>query len=88
MAMDQAALQQDAQGNAQKLAMDQAALQQQALEAEQREQHEDDRTKLETASRRAMNNEDNLTAVALAEREIESGEKFDVSTGTGINPQP
>lgn len=88
MAMDQAALQQDAQGNAQKLAMDQAALQQQALEAEQREQHEDDRTKLETASRRAMNNEDNLTAVALAEREIESGEKFDVTTGTGINPQP
>lgn len=88
MAMDQAALQQDAQGNAQKLAMDQAALQQQALEAEQREQHEDDRTKLETASRRAMNNEDNLTAMALAEREIESGEKFDVTTGTGINPQP
>ena len=88
MAMDQAALQQDAQGNAQKLAMDQAALQQQALEAEQREQHEDDRTKLETASRRAMNNEDNLTAVALAEREIESGEKFGVTTGTGINPQP
>ena len=88
MAMDQAALQQDAQGNAQKMAMDQAALQQQALEAEQREQHEDDRTKLETASRRAMNNEDNLTAVALAEREIESGEKFGVTTGTGINPQP
>ena len=88
MAMDQAALQQEAQGNAQKMAMDQAALQQQALEAEQREQHEDDRTKLETASRRAMNNEDNLTAVALAEREIESGEKFGVTTGTGINPQP
>ena len=53
-----------------------------------REQHEDDRTEVEVASRRAMNNEDNLTAMALAKQEIESGEKFDVSTGTGINPQP
>ena len=94
-----AEMQQRAQSDAQKLAADQqeaaradqikaAQIDQQAHEAEQREQHEDDRTQAETASRRAMNNEDNLTALQLAREEIVTGEKFKVSTGTGINPNP
>lgn len=97
--VDAAQRQQEAQTEAQKLALQQeaqrqdaalesAALQQKAEEVATREQHEDDRTEVEVASRRAMNNEDNLTAMALARQEIESGEKFAVSTGTGINPQP
>jgi Tfp pilus assembly protein PilX len=36
----------------------------------------------------AMNQQDNQTAMALAQAEIQSGENFAVSTGTGINPQP
>jgi Tfp pilus assembly protein PilX len=35
-----------------------------------------------------MNLSDNQTALTLAEAEIRSGERFAVSTGTGINPQP
>ena len=99
MQLSAAEMQQKAQSDAQKLAADQeeaaradqikaAAIDQQAHEAEQREQHEDDRTQVETATRRAMNNEDNLTALQLAREEIATGEKFKVSTGTGINPNP
>ena len=33
-----------------------------------------------------INKEDNLTALAIAEAEIESGERVAVSTGTGIDP--
>jgi hypothetical protein len=35
-----------------------------------------------------MNAQDNETAMQLAAAEIASGEKFAVSTGTGINPNP
>jgi hypothetical protein len=38
------------------------------------------------AIRQAMNTQDNLTAMELAKLEVVSGEKFAVSTGTGINP--
>jgi len=38
------------------------------------------------AIRQAMNTQDNLTAMELAKLEVVSGEKFGVSTGTGINP--
>jgi hypothetical protein len=33
-----------------------------------------------------MNTQDNLTAMELAQLEVETGERFGVSTGTGINP--
>ncbi len=36
--------------------------------------------------RQAMNTQDNLTAMELAKLEVETGERFGVSTGTGINP--
>lgn len=41
---------------------------------------------MNNASRERMNREDNATAMAIAEAEIESAEKVQVSTGTGINP--
>ena len=40
----------------------------------------------ELQARLSMNEADNMTALKLAELEIASGEKFAVSTGTGINP--
>ena len=38
------------------------------------------------AARMTMNREDNETAMRLAEMELAYGEKFAVSTGTGVNP--
>lgn len=46
----------------------------------------DERTAAELASRELINKEDNLTALAITEAEIESGEKVSVETGTGLNP--
>ena len=40
----------------------------------------------EMTARQAMNTQDNLTAMELAKLEVVSGERFGVSTGTGINP--
>ena len=53
-----------------------------------KQDREDQRTKAELDARMAMNLQDNQTAMQLAAAEIASGERFDVSTGTGINPQP
>tara|TARA_R110002126_G_scaffold57859_6_gene153144 strand:- start:4057 stop:6549 length:2493 start_codon:yes stop_codon:yes gene_type:complete len=67
-----------------------AAKQQQAQVELQREQlrqsSEDQRTAAELSIRQRMNEADNQTAMDLAQLEIISGEKFSVSTGTGINP--
>ena len=67
-----------------------AAKQQQAQVELQREQlrqsSEDQRTAAELSIRQKMNDSDNQTAMDLAQLEIISGEKFSVSTGTGINP--
>jgi len=43
-------------------------------------------TQAEIDARLQMNQEDNATAMRLAAAEIATGEKFSVSTGTGINP--
>ena len=74
-------LQMDAQSDAQRLQADLAI-------AAQREQNENQRTQAEIQARLAANEADNLVALKLAELEITSGEKFGVTTGTGINPGP
>jgi hypothetical protein len=53
-----------------------------------RQQAEDVRAAENNAARERMNTSDNITALQLAEAEIRTGEKFAVSTGTGINPNP
>ena len=59
------------------------------MQLEQMKQdREDQRKKADLDARMAMNLQDNQTAMQLAAAEIASGERFDVSTGTGINPQP
>ena len=62
----------------------QARMQQEML----RQQAEDMRTAEEIAARERMNTSDNITALQIVEAEIRTGEKFAVSTGTGINPNP
>jgi hypothetical protein len=62
----------------------QARMQQEML----RQQAEDIRAAENNAARERMNTSDNITALQLAEAEIRTGEKFAVSTGTGINPNP
>ena len=95
----QAQLQMQAQMQQAKMAMEaqqqqaQMFAQQQAMQAEQareaaRIEAENARKQAELAVREKMNTQDNLTAMQLAELELASGEKFAVSTGTGINPQP
>ena len=51
-----------------------------------REQAEDLRKQAELAVRYRMNTDDNHTAMLLAQMEVAYGEKFNVSTGTGVNP--
>ena len=53
-----------------------------------RQAAENQRTQEELAARERMNTADNQTAVGLAQLEIATGEKFSVSTGTGVNPNP
>jgi hypothetical protein len=68
--------------------MQQDAQQEQARVAlaQQVEQQETERKLAEMQVRQAMNTQDNLTAMELAQLEVETGERFSVSTGTGINP--
>jgi hypothetical protein len=59
------------------------------LQIEQlRQQAEDERTRAQIQARLEMNESDNQTAKQLAALEVATGEKFSVSTGTGINPSP
>jgi hypothetical protein len=64
----------------------QDAEQQRTALAMQREDRQDQRTQAEIQAKLVMNEADNRTAMDLAQLEIMSGERFGVSTGTGINP--
>jgi hypothetical protein len=90
-------MQQDAALEGQKLALQQQLAQidaqMEAAKAQQdmskiamQQDREDQRTAAEIEARMTMNQADNQTAMTLAEMEALSGEKFAVSTGTGINP--
>ena len=57
-------------------------------ELQLKEASADRRTTAELETKHEMNREDNMTALAIAEAEIESGEKVAVESGTGINPSP
>ena len=79
----------DKQAERQIKLQEQAARDMSDLQKEQmRQVAEDRRTAAEIDARERMNTSDNQTALMLAEAEIKSGEKFAVSTGTGINPTP
>lgn len=91
--LDAAKTQQQAQNDQAKLQMAQAKMQLDAQQEQARlvgdmqvEQQENQRKQAEMQVRQAMNTQDNLTAMELAKLEVETGERFGVSTGTGINP--
>ena len=93
MQIDAAKTQQRAQIDQAKLQIDQAKIQLDAQQEQARlagdmavEQQENQRKQAEMQVRQAMNTQDNLTAMELAKLEVETGERFGVSTGTGINP--
>ena len=77
--LEQTKIQQGAQQNAQQMAAD-------AQQTMLREQAENERLKVELQTRYQMNTDDNNTALRLAATELATGEKFAVSTGTGVNP--
>lgn len=90
---DAAKMQQDAAADQQRTQLDVAKMQLDAQQeqarlalAQQAEQAETERSMAEMQVRQAMNTQDNLTAMELAQLEVETGERFGVSTGTGINP--
>jgi chaperonin GroES len=80
--------QQKAQMDAAKLQLDAQQMQARMAADQQREDAETQRKMAELQVRQAMNTQDNLTAMELAQLEVETGERIAVSTGTGINPQP
>jgi hypothetical protein len=51
-----------------------------------RQSGDSQRTVADNAARERMNTADNQTAMDLAQLEIATGQKFSVSTGTGVNP--
>jgi chaperonin GroES len=77
--LQQQKLQVDAQTDAQKNQED-------MQKEEMRQRAENERTLIELETRERMNTADNDTAMRLAATELATGEKFAVSTGTGINP--
>ena len=83
---DQAKAQQDAQIKQAELAARQKQLDLDLAREQIRQQGDDQRTAADLAARERMNTADNQTAMNLAQLEIATGEKFSVSTGTGVNP--
>ena len=83
---DQAKAQQDIQIKQAELAARQKQLDLDLAREQIRQQGDDQRTAADLATRERMNSADNQTAMNLAQLEIATGEKFSVSTGTGINP--
>ena len=80
--------QQKAQFDSAKLQLDAQQMQARMAADQQRQEAETQRKMAELQVRQAMNTQDNLTAMELAQLEVETGERIAVSTGTGINPQP
>lgn len=68
------------------LQLKQAALQQDASVTQFQEQQENARTQADNDSRERMNAADNDTAMRIVASEIATGERSNISTGTGINP--
>jgi len=79
-------LQSDMQSEQMRASVDLQTAQIDAQTEAQRQDREDQRKAAEIQARLDMNQADNLTAMQLAQLEVTSGEKFAVSTGTGINP--
>ena len=86
--IEQAKAQQEAQIKQAEMAENQKKLESDLVKEQMRQQGENQRTEADLTVRERMNTADNQTAFELAQLEIATGEKFAVTTGTGINPGP
>ena len=77
---------QDAQIKQSEMAENQKKLELDMAKEQLRQQGDNQRVEADLTVRERMNTADNQTAFELAQLEIATGEKFAVSTGTGINP--
>jgi len=84
--IEQAKMQQDAALKQAEMAGREKQLQLDMSREQLRQQGDDQRTMADLTVRERMNTADNQTAMDLAALEIATGEKFSVSTGTGVNP--
>jgi hypothetical protein len=84
--LKQAELEQAAQLRQAQLMVQEKQAQLDMTKEQMRQQGEDQRTAIDLSIRERMNQADNQTAMDLAQLEIATGEKFQVSTGTGVNP--
>ena len=84
--IEQAKMQQDAALKQAEMAGREKQAQLDMAREQMRQQGDDQRTMADLAVRERMNTADNQTAMDLAQLEIATGEKFSVSTGTGVNP--
>lgn len=84
--VEQAKLAQKQQADQQTLADKQQARMEEMQREQIRQAAENERTAAGIEADLQMNSDDNATAMRLAAAEIASGEKFAVSTGSGINP--
>jgi hypothetical protein len=86
--IEQQQTQADAQMDSAKLQLDAQELQTKVQLETQKQQAEDARKAAELQARIAMNDSDNQTAKEITAAKIMSGESVNLSTGTGINPNP
>ncbi len=86
LGMDRQLASQRAELDKMRLALEEKAQQLRVMEVQFAEQSEDRRKAAELASLEGRNFQDNETALRLAAAELATGERFAVSTGTGINP--
>ena len=84
--IEQAKMQQDAALKQAEMAGKDKQSQLEMAREQIRQQGDDQRTMADLTVRERMNTADNQTAMDLAALEIATGEKFSVSTGTGVNP--
>lgn len=84
--IEQAKMQQDAALKQAEMSGKDKQSQLEMAREQMRQQGDDQRTQADLAVRERMNTADNQTAMDLAALEIATGEKFSVSTGTGVNP--
>lgn len=84
--IEQAKMQQDAALKQAEMAGKDKQSQLEMAREQIRQQGDDQRTTADLTVRERMNTADNQTAKDLAALEIATGQKFSVSTGTGVNP--
>lgn len=85
---EQTEMQIEQQNSAREDARANAEMQSRTSLEQMRQQGEDQRSTADLNARVAMNEQDNATALQIANMEALTGEHVGVSTGTGINPNP